>query len=191
MKTINKVLVGMTISILISLTVCDFEFQEYLDNPYRQLRLPPWATMTEIKKRYNELVRKYHPDKNKDGSKESKEKFMNIQKAYEKIKELRKVSKYEDEEDISDPFINQIQETGQYILAIFVIGAIFYNGVWIVYKIFEFSWKFVFSMMVALIFVEKFIPHYFKENSSQYLTSILLGIGLYYFRSIFGIFKKK
>lgn len=47
------------------------------------LGLPPQATIDQIKKRYRELVMRYHPDLNKDEG--ATEQFLKIQHAYEKV----------------------------------------------------------------------------------------------------------
>jgi hypothetical protein len=47
------------------------------------LGLPPQATAEEIKKRYRELVLRYHPDVNREPG--AAEQFLKIQQAYEKV----------------------------------------------------------------------------------------------------------
>lgn len=62
---------------------------------YKILNLNESATMNEVKKSYRKLVKMYHPDKyiSKDISEEEMKKlelkFIEIQEAYEKIKDLR------------------------------------------------------------------------------------------------------
>lgn len=51
---------------------------------YRILFLEESATLSEVKKAYRKLAKKYHPDKN-SGSEEYAAEFRNIQDAYEKI----------------------------------------------------------------------------------------------------------
>ena len=50
-------------------------------NPYHILNVPRNAKPTEIRIAYKELVRKWHPDKNKSPNAEKK--FIEIQEAYE------------------------------------------------------------------------------------------------------------
>ena len=50
-------------------------------NPYRVLNVQRNAKLTEIRRAYKELVRKWHPDKNKAPNAEDK--FIEIQEAYE------------------------------------------------------------------------------------------------------------
>lgn len=56
------------------------------------LLLTEKASLSEVKKAYRKLAKKYHPDKN-SGSNEFNEKFRNIQEAYEKIIEYLKYRK--------------------------------------------------------------------------------------------------
>jgi len=53
-----------------------------MNEHYRVLGLEPNASFEEVKKQYNQLVKKYHPDINPDG----KEMFEKIYKAYTTIK---------------------------------------------------------------------------------------------------------
>lgn len=55
-------------------------------SPYEILGVSPNASEKEIRNAYRKLVLKYHPDRNQ-GSKVAKEKFAEIQKAYEILKE--------------------------------------------------------------------------------------------------------
>jgi hypothetical protein len=50
---------------------------------YKVFGLNPGASEEEIRKRYRELVKKFHPDVNKDANAEKK--FIEIQKAYEEL----------------------------------------------------------------------------------------------------------
>lgn len=56
------------------------------------LFLSETASLSDVKKAYRKLAKKYHPDKN-SGSEEFSEKFRNIQEAYEKITEYFKSKK--------------------------------------------------------------------------------------------------
>jgi hypothetical protein len=157
------------------------EFDDYLENPYRVFRLPPWSSMEEIKKKYNELVRKYHPDKNKY----SGDKFIKIQKAYERLKEVRKIEK-DEFEDIEDPFYSAVQETLQLTAVIALAFSMIYLFFWIGFKVYSFIWLFMLYMSITFIFVDKLIPHYFKDQTSQYTSSFLIGLILYYRPIVYG-----
>ena len=50
-------------------------------DPYKVIGVSKTATANEIKKKYYQLAKEYHPDQNKDPK--AKEKFMDIQNAYE------------------------------------------------------------------------------------------------------------
>ncbi len=76
----------------------DFEsikamFYDASDNAYKILEIDNSVTDNEVKKAYRKMVKKYHPDKLIDLGEEhlkgAKEKFQNIQNAYEKIKNER------------------------------------------------------------------------------------------------------
>ncbi len=73
----------------------DFEsikamFYSASDNAYKILEISKSATENEVKKAYRKMAKKYHPDKvsglGEEHIKGAKEKFQNIQEAYEKIK---------------------------------------------------------------------------------------------------------
>ena len=76
----------------------DFEsikamFYDASENAYKILEISKNATDDEVKKAYRRMAKKYHPDKLQDLGEEhlkgAKEKFQNIQSAYEKIKNER------------------------------------------------------------------------------------------------------
>ena len=52
-------------------------------DPYKILGIKPQASPQEIRRAYRSLVKKYHPDKNKDAA--AQEKFLAIQSAYEQL----------------------------------------------------------------------------------------------------------
>lgn len=70
-------------------------FQAGEADPYKILEITPEATESEIKKAYRSLVVKFHPDKIQDlgpsHQKQAEERFLAIQKAYEKIKAERSI----------------------------------------------------------------------------------------------------
>lgn len=64
-------------------------------NPYEVLGVSPSDDDQTIKKKYNTLIKRYHPDINKDAG--SKEKFNEIYQAYEDIKNRKTTEKsYQD-----------------------------------------------------------------------------------------------
>uniref|UniRef100_A0A6I8SD93 Translocation protein SEC63 homolog n=1 Tax=Xenopus tropicalis TaxID=8364 RepID=A0A6I8SD93_XENTR len=77
--TLKKIflLLGWALFIFLAYKVSktDREYQEY--NPYEVLGLDPGATVSEIRKQYHHLSRKFHPDKGGD-----EVMFMRIAKAY-------------------------------------------------------------------------------------------------------------
>ena len=82
----------------LELRYSDFEsikamFIQETDRAYKILEISSNATNDEVKKAYREMVKKYHPDKlrSKDPAliKGAKEKFQEVQKAYEEIQKAR------------------------------------------------------------------------------------------------------
>ncbi len=70
----------------------------FMKNPYKVLGVKENDSEKVIKKRYRELIRKYHPDENVDSKNadELKKKFEEVQEAYENICDIRagKKNKY-------------------------------------------------------------------------------------------------
>ena len=68
-------------------------FIQETDSAYKILEIMSSATDTEVKKAYREMAKKYHPDRlrSKDTAliKGAKEKFQEVQKAYEAIRKER------------------------------------------------------------------------------------------------------
>ena len=52
---------------------------------YKELGLPITATIEQVKKRFRNLVLKWHPDRNKTKKTQANEKFVKIRHAYETI----------------------------------------------------------------------------------------------------------
>lgn len=64
------------------------------NNHYKILGVKKSSTQAEIKKKYRELAKKYHPDTN-SGSKVSEEKFKKISAAYEVLSDKKKRQDYD------------------------------------------------------------------------------------------------
>lgn len=58
-------------------------------NALKVLGLQQGATQEEIKARYRELSKQWHPDKNKDNKEEAQEKFVEVQQAYENLSKIK------------------------------------------------------------------------------------------------------
>lgn len=72
---------------LIKFILCDKDL-------YKVLEIPRSASQNDIKKKYRELTRKYHPDKNQ-GNKEASEKFTEVAEAYEILSDQKKRRLYD------------------------------------------------------------------------------------------------
>jgi DnaJ-related protein SCJ1 len=81
----TKLIVGLII--IINKVLCDKDL-------YKVMGLPRNASQTEIKRKYRELTRKYHPDKN-NGSKEASAKFSEVAEAYEVLSDTQKRRRYD------------------------------------------------------------------------------------------------
>jgi hypothetical protein len=147
------------------------DYESILENPYRVLELAPWSSIEVVRKRYNELAKKYHPDM-KTGS---NSKFMKIQSAYEQIKSARKLN---DEED--NLLKNIVSDFFYSVISVFLILGSCYLISWSCFKFFEYIWKFVTTIIIAFLFMDKFMPHFFKTSGSQTMASLALGLILYY-----------
>ena len=65
------------------------------DNPYKTLEISnTTASQTDIKRAFQRLALKYHPDRNKN-SEESKQKFIEIVEAYENLSENQARKNYD------------------------------------------------------------------------------------------------
>jgi preprotein translocase subunit Sec63 len=64
---------------------------------YDILEIEPDATPEEIKKKYREMVKKYHPDKaSSEEAEEYKRLFILIKKAYEILKDINKRNEFDE-----------------------------------------------------------------------------------------------
>ena len=75
-------------------------------DPFKILGLKPGASPQEIRRAYRSLVKKYHPDKNKDA--DAQEKFLAIQSAYEQLLNVKLTT--ESTADIRNKERQQAQE---------------------------------------------------------------------------------
>lgn len=63
---------------------------------YEILGISPNASSQEIKKAYRRLAVKYHPDKNRDNSKQAEEKFKEVSEAYKILSDVEKRKVYDE-----------------------------------------------------------------------------------------------
>lgn len=98
----SKIALGLLILIVLS----NVSIQK---NLYKVLEVERKATQAEIKRKYRELSKKYHPDKNR-GDKDSADKYREINEAYEILSDPKKRRKYD--QGGMDAVNNQAQEGG-------------------------------------------------------------------------------
>lgn len=81
-------------------------------NYYDILGIPENSTYDEIKTKYRELVKKYHPDVN-NGNKEAEEYFKKIVEAYEFLSNVKKNNNYEIKNNTKETNQNKKYEYNQ------------------------------------------------------------------------------
>ncbi len=187
-KLISLILFISIISSSKSFNFEDYNYNDFLINPYRVLGIPPWSSMKIIKGKYRELIKKYHPDQTKG---KTRQQFELIQTAYEKIKEERQNNKDEngEEKEINFKFI--IHKTFREILIVAIIfNVIYYISYW-TYSI----QKMLIQPLIYIVFcccvINNFFTHYFNDDFSEYYTGFLFGIVLFFLVKIFNCFISK
>lgn len=166
-----------------------FENFETKRSPYRVLGIPSYSNWKQIKIQYKHLTIKYHPDKlraaNPAEHEINKKRFMEINEAYEKLKQQRSVS---DEDEDDNQFSTILFESFCTILVIIIYAKlqeyVLKFLVWMVEKLTGF-----FVMYFSFYhIVERYFDHYFDEETQKQGCILLLsGAGLifknYYFKS--------
>ena len=150
-----------------------FNYKGVVYNPYRVFKLPPWSSMKTIKKKYNELVRKYHPDKSHG---DTRKEFEMIQQSYNLIKKQRKENE-ENETEMS--FSTVISET---IRSIINVELIFLGIYFLAYITFKFQMLIVvplFYMIISFTFINNMIPHLFQTEYQKFFVCFIVGIALF------------
>jgi curved DNA-binding protein CbpA len=184
------------ISLLCLITIftfarCEYDiYDDVVNNPYRELRIPPWSSMSQIKQRYKELVKAYHPDKTK--TRNSHDKFLAIQQAYEKIKNRRKSSEREDNaydyDDFESEEVNSFFDAVSDTLKIITACGISMSGVyfisWICYKFYALIYTPLFTMITSFVICDRLFPHFFKNFENQTFYSFVFGILLIFSQRI-------
>lgn len=185
---------------LFSLVKSEYDFyDDIVNNPYREFRLPPWSTMSQIKKRYNELVKIYHPDKTK--TRNSSEKFRAIQDAYQRIKDRRKAAEREEANDADDndtldseeinSFFDALADVVKILLTIGIFLSLIQFISWLCYKFYAMFYPPFFSLICSFVICDRLFPHYFKSPENQIIYSIVFGILIYFSKNVMNsIFKK-
>ena len=89
---------------IIGVALCSVSSQVYgandgngLKDYYKILGLQKTATESEIKKAHNKLAIKWHPDKNRDNREVARKRFIEIQEAYEVLKDKQKRAMYDED----------------------------------------------------------------------------------------------
>jgi DnaJ-related protein SCJ1 len=82
---LTKLFIGIVL--ILNKVLCDKDL-------YKIMGLPRNASQNEIKRKYRELTRKYHPDKNQ-GNKDASAKYVEVNEAYEVLSDPQKRRKYD------------------------------------------------------------------------------------------------
>ena len=143
-------------------------------NPYRVFGLPPWSSMKKIRKKYNELVRKYHPDKS---HRDTRKEFEMIQQSYDLIKKKRKENE-ENEEEMG--FSSVISDTIRAIINVELLFLVIYAMAFISFKFQMLIAIPLFYLIFSFTLVDNVIPHWFQTEFNEYVASFIFGILLYY-----------
>ena len=163
----------------------NYDYNNILINPYRVLGLPPWSSMKEIKMKYRNLIKKYHPDKTKG---KTKKEFELIQTAYEKIKQERN-NQNEEEESIN--FKSMIKKTIKEIIIVEIIfNVIYYISYW-TYSIQKILIKPLFYIVFSCVFINSFLPHFFNDENTEFFTGVFIGFFIFLFKRILQFCRKK
>ena len=187
-KLISYILFISIISSSKSFNFEDYNYNDFLINPYRVLGIPPWSSMKIIKGKYRELIKKYHPDQTKG---KTRQQFELIQTAYEKIKVERQNYKDEngEEKEINFKFI--IHKTFREILIVAIIfNVIYYISYW-TYSIQKMLIKPLICIVFSCCIINNFFTHYFNDDGSEYYTAFLIGISLFILVKLFSYFSGK
>jgi hypothetical protein len=159
------------------------EIQNELSNPYRVLGIAPWASSKEIKTKYTELVKKYHPD-HSTGT-ESQKKFMEVQKAWERIKTRNKIIDNEDTED--NRIVDVLTHLLMMVLLVSLILFAVYVCLWLSYTLFLYSWRYMFFLVTLMSLFEFVIPHYFDSFTKELIIGSTTSLVIVNFRRILSI----
>jgi DNA repair exonuclease SbcCD ATPase subunit len=79
-------------------TVQEEDFTDW----YEILGVNPDASQKEIKKKYRELMKKYHPDQSQDASEENTEKAARINQAYETLSDKEKRKEFDEKKKVRE-----------------------------------------------------------------------------------------
>lgn len=82
-------------TLLILLITIDFIEMAKKKSFYEILEIHPSADQKKIKKAYRKLVKKYHPDNNKEKENWARKKFIEVTKAYETLSDPEKKKIYD------------------------------------------------------------------------------------------------
>lgn len=153
---------------IITVIKTNYSFKKVTSNPYRILGVQPWSSMKDIKKKYNLLVLKYHPDKSTLPN--AKEKFIEIQESYEKIKISRENET--EEKAISDIVMEAIQTAFIYEGILFIVM----YCCWFLYKFSYFFFQYGIFFIFYMLLNETILPHWYKNVGKSMIWALIYSV---------------
>lgn len=144
----------------------NFNYKEMTVNPYRVLGIAPWKSMKEIKKRYNSLLLKYHPDKSK---RDTAEQFRLIQTSYEKIKKERSEKGLLEDSIEELTFFDIAKKTISQIIWIEIIFSVIYYSTKFWYDLQYYLFRPLFVLIGVYAIIDRVIPHYFYDGFYEFI----------------------
>lgn len=145
----------------------------YTKNAYRILRVAPWSNFEDITKRFQAIYDDFHNGNYAINMTETEEAYQYLKEQYE-LKGERTMQ-------------GILYEWVYNIFFYICIFGIVYGFTWLLYKIQVWFSGFVFWEVVGFMIIERFIPHYFDQMTTQYIVSFILGIVLYKFWALINV----
>lgn len=169
-------------------------------SPYRTLGVSRFDSMGKIKEKYKELIRKYHPDKAKNKD-EAKLKFIEIQSAFEKIKNDKTGFSYytdftDENGDVKFDFkknfnfeSKELEDSIKKILYLIEQGYITVEMIALVLfllfilmlrvylKVYGFFYQYIIIYAILSHILYLFTVHYFEDEASLYALCLLIVLG--------------
>ena len=180
MKSVIALLSLITVVHSINFNFNQTDIEKYTFNPFSVLGIAPWSSNFDIKKKYNELVRKLHPDRNK--STNAGEQFRVLQKAYEEIKNKRGIKGDNEGSTQITGFLSFVKETVTDVLKLEGIFASLYFLFWLLYTFNQCLLKPLIVGIVSYNFIEGMLPHVFDSKRESAGASIIISLIFYLVR---------
>jgi hypothetical protein len=155
------------------------DFEDFTENPYRILKMPPWSNTTQIKHKYNQFMKNLTTGKNKN-KKENLEEIKKIKSAWETIKKDRAVENEKSLNDNDDQTLGDVvNKTLALIVTTGIIMLMIYVCLYVSFTIYSYIWKFMLIFSCSFVICNRLIPHYFDTLKEELFYSCIFSIGFY------------